>query len=537
MAITIGVGPTVAEPGGSDTTLVFVLSGTTAGRSLIVGATCQNARTINSIACSGESNLTLVSQTGDGTVGLKAVWGYLDVLSSGGDKTITVTYDSSSSARDGIAVELIGANTSDVFDNSTGATGNSTNPSTTLTTGSDSAAIFAIGATAHGSGITGVGSGYTAIALANSGREGSYDIDVGAFGSKTVDYTAALGQWLIVAIALNAAPPPPGAGDVDFEPMSGMGGIWGTPSFQAMTAAAPPPFAVMTAFGQANIAGSPTFRAMTATGGATEKAGRVFFEALVGFGEAHGSALGAASFEFMTATGTTIPVNIASGGVCRFEPMDGLGLFNAEGSVAFEEMEAAGLARGPALGAVSFEPLGVQHISGMVSFEALLAYGTASEGLLSTFDTKVMNTRNTAVTEFAGFNFNSFARIGSSYYGAGPNGMFRLDGATDAGSDINWFMRTGRHDDKKLELKRLPEVVLSLRSDGYIMVRVWSDDNTSHDYKLPRVQTDTIHQHRVQPGKGLRSRYFGVELRGTKNATLEMDSMQINMTLTTRRLG
>jgi hypothetical protein len=238
----------------------------------------------------------------------------------------------------------------------------------------------------------------------------------------------------------------------------------------------------------------------------------------------------------MTATGTTVPVITASGAV-SFEALTAEGLYTPIGAAEFLALSAAGYARAGSLGAVTFEAMRVDSRGGVVAFERLVAFGQASETALETYDAKVMNTRSGAVTEFTNYKFNSFARIGKDYYGVGPSGLFRLDGATDNGADINWSMRTGRHDDKHPGMKRVPNVYLGLRSNGFVTVRVWSDDVTYHDYPLPKVQTNTIHQHRVVPGKGLLSRYFGVELRGTKNATLELDSMQIDMKKLDTRLG
>lgn len=165
------------------------------------------------------------------------------------------------------------------------------------------------------------------------------------------------------------------------------------------------------------------------------------------------------------------------------------------------------------------------------------ASGTASAALASTYRTHAMNTVINAVTEYTGFRFNSYAQINGAYYGAGPDGLVRLDGTDDAGTNIDWKVRTGQIDDKQTGLKRMPEVVMGLRASGPVRVRVYPDDNQFFDYMLPNVKTDTLRQHRVKVGKGMESRYFAVELQGTSNAAIELDSFQMNLTPTTRRLG
>lgn len=205
----------------------------------------------------------------------------------------------------------------------------------------------------------------------------------------------------------------------------------------------------------------------------------------------------------------------------------------------------------------SFEPMSGSlrlhnNISIAASYEAWIGGGPAivasyaqwtaqisvSAGLTAAFHVAAMNMRQKGVTEFTNFPFNSFTKIGKVWYAAGDGGLYRLgDAATDNGTAINWTLRTGQHDDNKVVLKRIPEVILGLRSNGALTVRVHGNDVSSYDYTFPKVSTDTIRQHRVTPGKGMRSRWYSVELRGKNGADLELNSMQMNMTETTRRLG
>ena len=92
-------------------------------------------------------------------------------------------------------------------------------------------------------------------------------------------------------------------------------------------------------------------------------------------------------------------------------------------------------------------------------------------------------------------------------------------------------------DNKDPGLKRIPEILLGLRASGPVRVRVWKDDDVFYDYMLPPVNLGTLHQHRVTPGRGMRSKYYAVELQGVAGSKVELDSMQVSMTKTTRRLG
>lgn len=270
-------------------------------------------------------------------------------------------------------------------------------------------------------------------------------------------------------------------------------------------------------------AGAPVFSLWTAVGNAgpgnpLPAEANVFFPrfASTGQGSFPEDAVGSGTLSLLTALGGTGP----------------------DGITVLLPLTASGYSTAYTAGVVRFKPLAVVTSAGFVYLPKLTAYGISLAQVPATYSTQVMNTRNSFMTEYTNHNFDSYAKIGADYYGVGPGGLVRIgEGLTDDGSDIQWLIRTGQMDDGSSVLKRLPEIVLGLRSTGEILVRVWKDDSTFADYTFPSIKTDTIHQHRVKPGKGMRSRYFMVELQGVTNSVIELDSMQVNMTETSRRLG
>jgi hypothetical protein len=173
---------------------------------------------------------------------------------------------------------------------------------------------------------------------------------------------------------------------------------------------------------------------------------------------------------------------------------------------------------------------------GAATFERLVPYsrGTATQ---TTYRTHAMNVANEAVTEYQGFSYNSFAKSGDAYYAAGPAGLHLLDGDDDLGLPINWAFRTGFHDDKRGELKRMEEVLFSTRFDGPMRLRVWTDEITYFDYNVANHRANVLHQVRAKLGKGLRSRFFRIEVFGLNNTHAEFANMTAPMTQTTRRVG
>lgn len=79
------------------------------------------------------------------------------------------------------------------------------------------------------------------------------------------------------------------------------------------------------------------------------------------------------------------------------------------------------------------------------------------------------------VSQYQNFNFNSFANSPRKrQYAAGPGGIFRLEGADDDGTPIDWRMTTALTNFGADRRKRLPEMWLALRADDeavYLKVR------------------------------------------------------------------
>lgn len=246
--------------------------------------------------------------------------------------------------------------------------------------------------------------------------------------------------------------------------------------------------------------------------------------------------IGAPSIQVITATGQfSFPVSWA--GAPALPQVGGVGYLPFTGTPSLKAITATGRIAYPFYGAAILEPLQAGGLSGFAALERLVASGVFTEAQAETYMTIVMNTRNLAVTEYQNFNFTSYALVNGRYCAAGPAGLMALDGTDDNGTNINWSLKTGQMDDKAGTLKRLPEVVIGLRSSGPVRVRIWKDDGVYFDHMLPATKTDTIHQQRVTPGKGMRSRYFAVELQGVSNAASEIDSMQVNMAKLKRRVG
>lgn len=202
MAFTLGVGPANAN-GGSGTTVAATLTGTTAGRHLIVLIGWENGtQTLSSVTCSGESDLTiLTSSTANG--GGRIAIAYLANNVNGGDKTVTATFSGSVTGKAISVNEFYGGDTTSLLDAQNTATGSTANPSLSLTTTTDGALI--VSAVTAPSGSPTAGTDYTLIAgtsLWGIAWKCEYDLDAGTAGSKTVNFVnASATSWTMAAAA------------------------------------------------------------------------------------------------------------------------------------------------------------------------------------------------------------------------------------------------------------------------------------------------------------------------------------------------
>lgn len=216
MAHTLGVSVTPSLLTSSPA--IITLNGTTAGRSLILALSWTNSSvTISSVTCNGEANLTAISTPFVNAAlfgGEVLQFFYLSNITTGGNKTITVTFSTDVTCT-AAAYEFSGGNVSDWYDAGTiaTATGSSTTATCTVTTGSANDLIIAIVA-AENSDPTALGASYVVITIANPNDfvNGEYNLDVGVAGAKTVSMdVAGGGDWSIIAAAFKtiATPPPP----------------------------------------------------------------------------------------------------------------------------------------------------------------------------------------------------------------------------------------------------------------------------------------------------------------------------------------
>lgn len=147
----------------------------------------------------------------------------------------------------------------------------------------------------------------------------------------------------------------------------------------------------------------------------------------------------------------------------------------------------------------------------------------------------VMNPRVGGLTEYVNYNFNSITKIGSSYYGASSTGIYLLEGANDAGTEIAARVKFGAFDFGAGKKSRVEQAYIGVRSDGKIVIKTFADDGKERWYETQALHGD-LNTQRAKLGRGVTSRYWQFELINRNGAPLEVEQIEFLPIVLTRRV-
>lgn len=148
------------------------------------------------------------------------------------------------------------------------------------------------------------------------------------------------------------------------------------------------------------------------------------------------------------------------------------------------------------------------------------------------FTTWAMNTRNAAVTQYSNFQFNSFAKMGERYLGANDQGLYWLDGDTDATRPVNSRITTGILQPNGNKIAGVQYAYLGMRGNGQFVVTVTDEAGGSYNYTLDATNMATS---RVVVGRGFRTRYFTFSLE-SQGQDFDIDSIEFVTSEIARKL-
>lgn len=149
-------------------------------------------------------------------------------------------------------------------------------------------------------------------------------------------------------------------------------------------------------------------------------------------------------------------------------------------------------------------------------------------------DVWVINDDTGASANYESYGFTSYAKFQDRYYGVKADGVYLLEGDTDAGAPIRSSISLGRHDFGTTARKAIPNCYIGLSSSGDVFLKVVADDQT-YFYKTVR-SNDEMRTQRVQLGRGLKATHLVFEVYNEAGADFEIDSIEFEVARLDRRI-
>lgn len=146
----------------------------------------------------------------------------------------------------------------------------------------------------------------------------------------------------------------------------------------------------------------------------------------------------------------------------------------------------------------------------------------------------VVNMDTRASAQYDDYAFNSFFRRGDDYYGVANDGVYKLSGATDAGSPIDAFAAFVRSTLGIQSVKHVPTAYMGTASDGALVLRV-DVDGVARYYRA-RTSSTVLSNHRVDIGRGARGVYWEFELMNQNGDDFDVADITLLPVVRDRRI-
>ncbi len=150
----------------------------------------------------------------------------------------------------------------------------------------------------------------------------------------------------------------------------------------------------------------------------------------------------------------------------------------------------------------------------------------------------VMNTETTAASWYDNFDFESITQTPDGVLAVGPDGLYTLDAATDAGVNIQAEVVSGLQDFGAPQTKRMDYMYFGYTSGGQISVtpEVYESGHAPVTYFLEQRDASAPRNSRVEPGKGLFGRYWRVTIRNVAGADFEVHDTTVDIAVSNRKV-
>lgn len=150
-------------------------------------------------------------------------------------------------------------------------------------------------------------------------------------------------------------------------------------------------------------------------------------------------------------------------------------------------------------------------------------------------ETWVINAETGAATSYENYAFNSFGVVAGVAYGARPDGLYLLEGDTDAGQPIRASLSFGETDFGTKQLKRMESAYLGVSSTGTMYLRVKIRGGETYTYAARR-SDDFMAQQRIDIGRGIRASMLTFEIYNSDGCDFELNTITFRAVELARRI-
>lgn len=156
------------------------------------------------------------------------------------------------------------------------------------------------------------------------------------------------------------------------------------------------------------------------------------------------------------------------------------------------------------------------------------------------YTARTMNAVTKGVTEYANYPFNSFAQLNGQLYGALDDGLYLLDGADDAGTDISAYARTALSRIAQGRQAQVDTAYLGYSSDGSMQLKTIVTEptgaKTSRVYELNMQNAAATRSGRIKLGRGVKSAYWAFEIGNVLGSDFTIDIVELHVLALSRRI-
>jgi len=140
------------------------------------------------------------------------------------------------------------------------------------------------------------------------------------------------------------------------------------------------------------------------------------------------------------------------------------------------------------------------------------------------------------ITHYTNYPFNQIVRFNDDYYGVSDVGVFLLGGDLDVAEPIAWEFETVLSDMGTTNLKRVVSVTVGGRVLSDIDMTLVVGESGENRYLYNPVRGVNLQNYRQLFGKGIRTRYFALNVSSASGGTMDVDSLDFEIENLTRTL-